>query len=101
MTENRTAALHAVQGQLAALESIWTEASTNLNTVAGSERVEKWKKQTVQVLAQHVNQDEAKRFSETHPGPSFTNDLVEEFSDHVDVYRTWLTQLADRLKKMG
>jgi len=33
-----------------------------------------------------------------NPGPAFTNDLIEEFTDQVDCYRSYLVALAKRLR---
>ena len=45
--------------------------------------------------------EDAQRFSDTRPGPSFTNDLLEELSDEVETYRGFLLSLAQQLKKHG
>jgi hypothetical protein len=69
----------------------------DLNTVAGTERVAKWKGRTVALLTEVVGQTEGQKFGAIQPGPSFTNDLVEEFSDLIDCYRAPLAALAKRL----
>jgi hypothetical protein len=89
--------LAVVQNQLKELDAISRQTMEDLNTVAGTERVAKWKARTVTLLADVVGQTEGQRFAAIHPGPSFTNDLVEEFSDLIDSYRTPLAALAKRL----
>jgi hypothetical protein len=94
-------ALGMIERQLAELEAILRRAEQDLNTVAGVERLAKWKAKTVPLLAQSVGPQEAQRFATTQPGPSFTSDLLEELGDEVEVYRTFLLALAGRLKQGG
>ena len=65
--------------------------------MAGDERVAKWKARTVALITEAVGPAEGQKFAAIHPGPSFTNDLVEEFSDMIDGYRTPLAALAKQL----
>jgi hypothetical protein len=69
----------------------------DLNTVAGTERVTKWKIRTVALLSEAVGLQEGQKFAAIHPGPSFTNDMVEEFTDLIETYRAPLAALAKRL----
>lgn len=98
MSEQVKAALEMVQGQAKELDQIYSQASEDLNTVAASERVAKWKIKTIGLIAQHLGQTEAKQFSQLYPGPSFTNDMLEELEDDVEFYRTSITALADKIK---
>jgi hypothetical protein len=98
MSDQHTA-LQMIQRQLGELEEILKKTTEDLNTVAGQERVEKWKKQTTPLIARHVGPQEAQKFSGISPGPSFTNDLLEEFSDEIEVYRNALATLSQQLKK--
>jgi hypothetical protein len=86
-----------VQQQLKELDVLVQQTLEDLNTVAGAERVAKWKIRTVALLMDEVGQEEAQRFAAIAPGPSFTNDMVEEFTDLIDCYRTPLVALAKRL----
>jgi hypothetical protein len=88
--------LEVIEGQLRELDAILKQATQDLNTVAGRERVAKWKAKTVPLLAQHVGQQEAQEFAGKHPGPSFTNDLIEELTDEAEFYRTLLVGLAKK-----
>lgn len=88
-----------IERQIAELDKIVAQASKDLNTVAAKERLAKWKVQTVPLLAQVVGQEEAQRFWRMDPGPSFTNDLVEELGDEAETYRNALTAMARELKK--
>ncbi|WP_447984574.1 hypothetical protein [Nitrospira sp. Nam74] len=97
MTDQKSA-LEMLERQIQELDAVFKEASKDINTVRGSERVAAWKKRTVPLLAEHLGQKEAQRFIMTKPGPSFTRDLDEELSDEVDLYRSYLTALANRLK---
>jgi len=77
-----------LEAQLKELDAIEKETTTqSMNTVRGAEFVQTWKAKTVALIAQHIGPQAAKRLADAKPGPSFTNDLFEEFSDEVDVYR--------------
>lgn len=95
---DRNAAVEMIERQIQELDAVFKEASQDINTVRGGERVAAWKKQTVPLLAQHVGQKQAQLFAMTKPGPSFTRDLDEELSDEVELYRNFLTTLAQGLK---
>lgn len=101
MTDPGKPALGMIEQQRKELDTILKQAAEDLNTVAGAERVAKWKARTIALIAQQVGPQEAKRFAETRPGPSFTSDLFEELSDEIDVYRTFLVALAEQVKKAG
>ena len=92
---------HAIiQQQLTELDALARQTIQDLNTVAGTERVAKWKARTVALLTEAVGQAEGQRFSAIQPGPSFTHDMVEEFTDLIDCYRTPLAALARRLAEV-
>src|SRR2546422_5998559 len=78
---DRNQALAMLLTQLKELEAILKRAESDLNTVGGSECVATWKARTIPLLAAHLGQQDAQRFSDTRPGPSFTNDLLEERSE--------------------
>lgn len=101
MTSDRDQALAMLQGQLDELDAILKRAQRDLNTVGGSERVAAWKARTTPLLAAHLGPQDAQRFSQVRPGPSFTNDLVEELGDEVETYRDFLLSLARQLKTRG
>lgn len=88
-----------IQQQLKELDQIFRETMETLNTVAGMERVAKWKAQTVTLLTQAIGQQAGQDFAKVQPGPSFTNDLVEEFTDFIDTFKTPLTALSKALSK--
>ncbi len=87
-----------LQRQIKELDAIAEQTTSDLNTVAGSERIAKWKIKTVPLLARFLGQKEAQEFDGKRPGPSFTSDLLEEFGDEVDLYRSYLVALS---KKVG
>lgn len=97
MSQDSGKGLAVVQQQLKELEALAKQTLEDLNTVAGTERVAKWKARTAALLAEAVGPQEARHFAGIHPGPSFTNDMVEEFTDLIDCYRTPLAALAKRL----
>ena len=99
--EQKQAAGDAIRRLIAELDAFLKQASVDLNTVRAKERVAQWQKQTVPLLSAHVGALEAKRFGDLRPGPSFTNDLLEELSDEIEVYRTFLNELAQRIGKSG
>ena len=89
--------LAVVQQQIKELDALARQTLEDLNTVAGTERIVKWKAKTVALLTEAVGPQEGHKFAGVHPGPSFTNDMVEEFTDLIDSYRTPLTSLAKQL----
>ena len=102
MSDQLNAALAMLQKQLQELDAIEKEAVTqSLNTMGATERVHQWKARTAPLIAQHLSAAAARRFTDTKPGPSFTNDLFEEFSDEVDVYRTTIRALIKEARQAG
>jgi len=99
MTTPPATALERLQRQLHELDALAKQTLTDLNTVAGTERVVKWKAATIAVLTESVSPQEGQRFAGIHPGPCFTNDLVEEFTDLIDCYRTPLAALVQQLRQ--
>ena len=97
MTNQSGAALAMIQKQLKELDAILQETMETLNTVAGAERVAKWKARTSALITESLGQKDGQKFAALQPGPSFTNDLVEEFTDLIDYFRTPLTDLAKQL----
>ena len=99
MSDRIKSALEMIERQIKELDAIVKQGTEDLNTVAATERMAKWKVRTVPLLAEHVGPKEAKRFADTHAGPSFTNDLLEELTDDAEVYRNFLLSLAAEIKK--
>ena len=99
MSDRVTSAFDMIGRLIKELDAIVKQGTEDLNTVAATERMAKWKLRTVPLLAEHVGPNEAKRFADTHPGPSFTNDLLEELNDDAEVYRNFLVSLAAEIKK--
>jgi hypothetical protein len=97
MTDDVKRGLLLVQQQLKELDTIFQETMETLNTVAGVERVAKWKAKTIALITESLGQKEGQKFAALQPGPSFTNDLVEEFTDLIDYFRTPLADLAKQL----
>ncbi len=97
MSQETPKGLAVVQQQLKELDVLANQTLQDLNTVAGTERVAKWKARTVALITEAVGQQEGQKFAGIHPGPSFTNDMVEEFTDLIDCYRTPLAALAKQL----
>ena len=97
MTNQSSAARDRVQEQLKELDLIFQDTMETLNTASGAERVAKWKARTVVLITESLGQKEGQKFAALQPGPSFTNDLVEEFTDLIDYFRTPLTDLAKQL----
>jgi len=93
MTNQSDAVRERLQEQLKELDAILEETMETLNIVAGAERVAKWKAKTVALIPEFVGQKEGQKFAALQPGPSFTNDLVEEFTDLLDYFRTPLANL--------
>ncbi|HEY5932337.1 MAG TPA: hypothetical protein VIT63_05435 [Nitrospira sp.] len=89
--------LTVVRQQIDELETLEKQTLQDLNTVAGTERIAKWKEHTVALITKTVGPLEGQAIARIQPGPSFTNDLVEEFADLVECYRSPLMILAKRL----
>lgn len=100
MTQSHPA-IAMIEKQLKQLAAIYAEAESTLNTALGTDRVRKWKAQTEPLLAQLLGIEEAKALAAKKPGPSFTQDLLEELSDEVELYRTHLLALVAKLKRNG
>ena len=97
MTNDVKPGILLVQKQLKELDTIFQETMETLNTVAGAERVAKWKAKTIVLITESLGQKEGQKFAALQPGPSFTNDLVEEFTDLTDYFRAPLADLAKQL----
>jgi hypothetical protein len=98
MAETNAQSLAVIDQQIKELDVVAKQTNGDLNTVAGAERITKWKSRTVALLAQQVGKKEADELAQKKPGPSFTSDLLEEFNDEVEFYRAHLTALAKRLR---
>ncbi len=99
MTTPPATALERIQRQLHELDALAKQTLTDLNTVAGTERVSKWRTATIAILTESVGPQEGLTFAGIHPGPCFTNDMVEEYTDLIDCYRTPLATLIQRLSR--
>lgn len=85
-----------IDGQLRELDTIVKRLLQDLNSAAGTERMAKWQAETAGLLRPHVGDAEAAQFARLKPSPSFTNDLVEEFTEQAEEYRTALKALAKK-----
>ena len=97
MSEGEKQELTVIQQQIKELDAIFAKAIKDLNIASAKEQIAKWKAKSVPLVTQHVGPQYGQKLSATVPGPSFTNDLVEELSDEVDVYRTCLEEMAKEL----
>ncbi len=91
----------AIRQQIAELDALAQQTCQDLNTVAGTEGIANRKSRTVTLITTAVSCEDGERFAKIQPGPSFTNDLLEEFSDLVECYRTPLVRLADTLSRFS
>lgn len=97
MSSEEPAALGILLQQLKELDALASQTLQDLNTVGGTERILKWRAQTAALISKSISHQQGTAFAEIQPGPSFTNDLLEEFTDLVDCYRTPLLALAKTL----
>lgn len=97
MSPDISRSLTVVRQQIDELEALEKQTLQDLNTVAGTERIAKWKARTVALITNTVGHREGQTFASVQPGPSFTHDLVEEFTDLVECYRAPLRALAKQL----
>jgi hypothetical protein len=93
--------LATIRRQIAELDTLTQQTCQDLNTVAGTERVAKWKSRTIAFITTAIGHEEGQAFAQIQPGPSFTNDLLEEFTDLIDCYRAPLVRLADKVSRSG
>lgn len=101
MTDTKPAAIGVIDQQIKELDAIAKDTNETLNTVYGRERVAKWKARAAAALTQQIGEAEGRALATANPGPSFSNDLMDEFNDEVDFYRAHLTTLRSRLQKTG
>ena len=94
MTNQSDTARDMLQKQLKELDQIFRDTMETLNIASGTERVAKWKPRTVALITESLGQNEGQKFAALQPGPSFTNDLVEEFTDLIDYFRIPLVNLV-------
>ncbi|HKO30995.1 MAG TPA: hypothetical protein VJU54_07640 [Nitrospiraceae bacterium] len=99
MANQSDAGRDKLQEQLKELDAILQETMETLNIASGTERVLKWRVRTVALITESLGQKEGEKFAALQPGPSFTNDLVEEFTDLIDYFRTPLANLAKQAAK--
>lgn len=99
MTNQSALILERLRRQLDELDGLAKQTLRDLNTVAGTERLARWKARTAALIMESVSPEEGQKFASIQPGPSFTNDMVEEFTDLVDCYRTPLMALAKQLNQ--
>ncbi|THJ20646.1 MAG: hypothetical protein CAF45_013900 [Nitrospira sp. CG24E] len=97
MTNQSGASRDMVQKQLKELDQIFQDTIETLNIASGTERVMKWRARTVALITESLGQKEGQKFAALQPGPSFTNDLVEEFTDLIDYFRAPLADLVKQL----
>jgi hypothetical protein len=93
--------LAVIQQQLKELDRIFNDGIETLNMAAGTERVAKWRARTAALLTASLGEKVGQDFAGIEPGPSFTNDLVEEFTDLVETFRSPLKDLSKRLAQAG
>lgn len=70
MTNQSGAAYIMIQKQLKELDQIFQETMETLNTVAGAERMAKWKARTSALITESLGQKEGLKFAALQPGPS-------------------------------
>ena len=101
MTQAHNEGMTVIEQQLKELDQIFQDTMETLNTVSGMERVAKWRGRTIALLTETVSKEAGQAFALVQPGPSFSNDLVEEFTDFIDTFKTPLTTLAKKLSNPG
>ena len=94
-------AASVIDQQVKELDAIAKRTVQDFNTVLGAERMGQWKARTVTLLQQLAGQKAADELARRNPGMAFTNDLIEEFTDEVDCYRSYLVALAKRLRAVA
>ncbi len=73
-----------------------------LNAVQGKERLQKWKKQVVMAVTDHISQGLGKRLSKDWLETSYVaGDLFDELSDDVEMCRRHLKKLVKDIQTNG
>ena len=101
MTENLKSAVEMLQRQVQELDAVLKQAATDLNAIAGGERVQQWKKRTISLIAQHLSQDDAQRLANKRSELSSYGDPIDELQDEIDMYREFLVAFAEEVKQRG
>ncbi|HEV8539880.1 MAG TPA: hypothetical protein VGQ60_01845 [Nitrospiraceae bacterium] len=101
MSDQIKGQVEMIQAQIQELDQLVTQAAADLNAVRGLENVRKWKARTVRLIEERIDPTEAQRFSVKGTGPVFANDLLDELSDEVEEYRTFLVSLIKDLQQRG
>lgn len=102
MSDQPNAVRAMLEAQLRELDAIEKEAVTqSMNTVGATEQVHKWKARTAALIAKQLSPQAAQPLVDARPGPSFTNDLFEEFSDEVELYRSAVRAVLKDLRAAG
>lgn len=102
MTEREQAAVDFIQQQIQSLDIIHQEALNALNAVQGNERLQKWKKQIVAAITEHISEEQGKRLSKDWLETSYVaGDLFDELSDDVEMCRRHLKRLAKEVQTNG
>ncbi len=101
MTENLKAAVEMLQRQVQELDAVLKQAATDLNAIAGGERVQQWKKRTIGLIAQHLGQVDAQRLANKRSELSSYGDPMDELQDEIDMYREFLVVFVEEVKQRG
>ena len=102
MTAREQSALDFLQLQIQSLDTIHQEALNALNAVQGNDRLQKWKKQVVMAVTEHISQEQGKRLSTDWLETSYVaGDLFDELSDDVEMCRRHLKRLAKEIETNG
>ena len=102
MTEREQAALDFIQQQIQSVDIIHQEALNALNAVQGNERLQKWKKQVVAAITEHISEEQGKRLSKDWLETSYVaGDLFDELSDDVEMCRRHLKRLLKEIQTNG
>jgi len=101
MTENLKSAVEMLQRQIQELDAVLKQAATDLNAMAGGERVQQWKKRTTSLITQHLGQDDAQRLANKRSELSAYGDPMDELQDEIDMYREFLVAFAEEVRKRG
>ena len=97
MTNHLATARETLLEQMKELDWLAKQTLQDLASVVGTERVASWKACIAALIAETLGQEANQEFATIHPRLPSANDIVEEFPDLVDCYRTPLTASATKL----
>jgi predicted nucleotide-binding protein len=97
--ENAQKAIKIIESQMTELREIDDRVSQDLNFKTASQRLDRWKSRTVNLLAENVSSAEGKGLQETRKTSFNIYQPLENIQDEIDMYGAFLQSLIEELNK--